>query len=214
MNIILDMDETLITAKIIKNNRFFSPTPRPHLKNFFDYIFNKFERVSIWTHGTKEWYDIVYNRIFKYIIPQGKQFHFVRTREDKYDYKDYIDPKIENKFFFSNIKPLKLIYDNFPNEYNEYNTYILDDNPTTYLINYKNAIQIKPFCNENVKNDIELLIIMNFIEYKFKQKKLQFDNFNKLLDTKMKTSSNEIINETSSEIVTEIINEIIDNIII
>jgi hypothetical protein len=197
MNIILDMDETLICSQINDYFHLPEPIPRPYLKNFFEYVFDKFINVSIWTHGTKEWYDIVYNKIFKFIIPKGKSFHFVRTRDDKYDYKDFIDPNIENKFLFSNIKPLQLIYNNYPNEYNENNTYILDDNPTTYIINSKNAIKIKPFYSIFTKNDIELLIIMNFIEYKFKYQNLQFDNFIKRIDTKINTNEN--ISENISE---------------
>jgi len=183
MNIILDMDETLITTLLVKNSFFGQPIARPFLKQFFEFIFEKFERVSIWTHANKEWYDIVYNKILKHVIPNGKSFHFVRTRDDIYHYNDFIPPNIINKFLFSNIKPLQLIYNCYPNEYNEYNTYILDDNPSTYLMNKKNAIPIKPFNKLFISNDIELIIIMNFIEYKLKFKDIEYNKFNKISKT-------------------------------
>jgi hypothetical protein len=171
MNIILDMDETLICSRFSENNYFAQPIPRPYLTNFFHFVFNKFERVSIWTHGTKEWYEIVYNKIFKYIIPPGKKFHFVRTRDDVYNYKDFIEPNIINTFVFRYIKPLQLIYKTYPDDYNEKNTYILDDNPMTYIMNQKNAIAIKSY-NKYTNGDIELIIIMNLIDYKMKYSKL------------------------------------------
>jgi len=66
---------------------------------------------------------------------------------------------------------LQLIYKTYPDDYNEKNTYILDDNPMTYIMNQKNAIAIKSY-NTYTKGDIELIVIMNLIDYKMKYSKL------------------------------------------
>jgi TFIIF-interacting CTD phosphatase-like protein len=173
MNIILDMDQTLIHSVFIKNSIYAYPIPRPHLKEFLEFVFANSKNVSIWTHGLKEWYEVVYEKVFKNLIPEGKSFHFVRTRETPIgDYDDFI--QINKKLndikcnipSISFLKPLLVIYKKYPNQYNENNTFIIDDNPITYLINKENAIAIKPY-NSIDNSDTELLRIMNFIKKEY-----------------------------------------------
>jgi TFIIF-interacting CTD phosphatase-like protein len=64
------------------------------------------------------------------------------------------------------IKPLSVLYKKYPGEYNVNNTFIIDDNPTTYLINKENAITIKPY-NSIDNSDTELVRIMNFIKKEY-----------------------------------------------
>lgn len=169
MNVILDMDETLIAHKFNPYDIFAHPIPRPHLKEFFEFLFTNCKNISIWTHGTKEWYNIVYNKILKDFIPEGKSFDFVITRDTSIcNYNDIIElnKKIrEIKIDIPSIsllKPLFMIYKKYPEKYNENNTYIIDDNPLTYSLNKKNAIAIKSYnCVNN--SDTELVRIMNLI---------------------------------------------------
>ena len=173
MNLILDMDETLIYSKINNYSIYADPIPRPHLKEFLEFVFTNCKNVSIWTHGLKQWYDIVYEKVLKDLIPEGKTFHFVRTRETPIgSYDDFI--QINKKLYKINpgissisfLKPLLVIYKNYPDEYNKNNTFIIDDNPTTYLLNKENVIAIKPY--NGIDNlDTELLRIMNFIKKKY-----------------------------------------------
>jgi len=170
MNIILDMDETLIHRLFVKNRIYAEPIARPHLKEFLEFIFANSKNVSIWTHGLKEWYDFVYKKVLKDLIPEGKTFHFVRTRETSIgDYVDFIQINKKLRDINSGIpsisflKPLLVLYKKYPGEYNQNNTFIIDDNPTTYLINKENAIAIKPY-NGIDNSDTELLRIMKLIK--------------------------------------------------
>ena len=142
MNIILDMDGTLINDKM---------EPRPHLKDFFRYIFEKFNHVSIWTLASVQWYTMAYERVFKPLLPLGKSFHFVWCRVN---YK-VSQPSILGGIFSMNlastgtgiIKPLTEVYKRFPIVYNPYNTLIVDDTPFTYSENPGNAIKVSTFGN-------------------------------------------------------------------
>jgi TFIIF-interacting CTD phosphatase-like protein len=173
MNVILDMDETLITHKFNPYSIFADPIPRPHIKEFLEFLFSNCKNVSIWTHGLKQWYDVVYEKVLKDLIPQGKSFHFVITRETLIgNYNDIIE--INNKLreikinisSISLLKPLLVIYKKYPEQYNKNNTFIIDDNPITYLLNRENAIAIKSYNNID-NSDTELLRIMNLIKDRY-----------------------------------------------
>ena len=156
MNIILDMDETLLSGFYINDDLVFIEE-RPFLDAFFLYIFSRFENVSIWTHATTNWFLYCYDRVLKKYLPEGKTFFQVITRDN-----DFI-PLRPNL-----AKRLKDFYRLFPNHH-KYNTFILDDNPCTYVHNIKNSIPIKPysgitwFGGKNVY-DSELLNIIQYLE--------------------------------------------------
>ena len=157
MNIILDIDGTLIEcfdddSKI---------TERPYLKQFFKYIFEKFESVSIYTHAKQDWCDEVCKKCLNKLIPEGKQFDFIWTRSEciteyfsESCYSSYSNIEI------TIIKPLQKVYDKFPN-YNEFNTFILDDTPSTYRDNIENSIKINSFTGKD--NDKELLRVVRYL---------------------------------------------------
>jgi len=155
-NIILDMDGTILDHLQLTVNCLPQPIGRPYLDVFMKYIFNNFERVSIWTAGTKEWFQLCYYRVLKEYIPEGKLFDFVLTRED---FKNFYP-----------LKPLYFIYNKFP-AYNVTNTLIVDDTPITYSQNIENAIGIKSFfydllTKEERKNDCELIKLIDVLERK------------------------------------------------
>jgi hypothetical protein len=159
------MDGTLLDniPAYFDNNHtiYIKPIARPHLDIFMKYVFNNFERISIWTAASKIWYNNCYENVLKHYIPEGKSFHFVKTKDD-YD---------SSKF----IKPLSLIYAQYPDVYNPSNTLIVDDNRITYVENIANAIPIKSFyydrlpreIRKNIKNyDSELLLTIQLINKK------------------------------------------------
>lgn len=155
-NIILDMDGTILDHLQLRINGLPQPIGRPYLDLFMKYVFSNFERVSIWTAGTREWFQLCYRQVLKKYIPQGKQFDFVLTREDF----TLLYP----------LKPLLFIYSKFP-AYNITNTLIVDDTPITYSKNIGNAIGIKPFfynllTKEERNNDCELIKLINLLERK------------------------------------------------
>lgn len=153
MNLILDMDGTLIDGFYDDNNNHVVK-PRPHLKDFFEFIFAYFENISIWTHGDESWYKIVYDECLKYMLPINKNFHFVKTREygnESYPYKK-----------------LSKIYKEY-DDYNEFNTFIIDDFSKTYELNIENSIPIKNYTytfNEHTDTDDEFLRIIKLFKKK------------------------------------------------
>lgn len=154
-NIILDMDGTILdhVPPCFDHNRSYKAIPiaRPYLHLFMKYLFENFDRVSIWTAASKSWYDECYEKVIKPSLPEGKGFHFIKTRDD-YDY-------------IRRVKPLQMVYEEYPELYNAENTLIIDDNSYTFLENIDQAIQIRSFyydrleksIRENLdKNDFEL----------------------------------------------------------
>lgn len=136
-NIILDMDGTLgdhISATFPENPERFShgfPIPRPGLKKFFAFVFSRYERVSIWTAASPDWYFLFKEKVLLPNMPPGSAFHFERTRNLNVPYVY--------------LKPLSEIYAKYPGEYNESNTTIVDDNVETFRDNRANAVHITPF---------------------------------------------------------------------
>jgi|694.fasta_scaffold05341_14 hypothetical protein len=139
MNIILDLDGTLINEKM---------EPRPYLKVFLHTLFSRFQNVSIWTFATIEWFYPVFERVLKPLMPEGKTFHFVRCRIGQYN---------------TGIKPLTEVYGRFPNIYNAKNTLIVDNTPYTYSQNPQNAIPISTFTGNPF--DKEFLRILNKLSF-------------------------------------------------
>jgi hypothetical protein len=155
-NIILDMDKTLIEGYFsIKHDKMIIEE-RPYLGQFLNFVFNHFEHVSIWTNANKEWFDHVYEIILYKYIPKNKHFDFVITFDDGYVGKDN-----------NGAKDLNVIFNIFEeDDYNKYNTFLVDDSETHYNQNPHNCYLIKGFNvdleNNSHKDDIELL---RFIKY-------------------------------------------------
>ena len=164
MNLILDLDGTLVNGFYnVDNNNIFSIIERPFLSVFFKFVFANFKNVSVWTHGSQEWFNICYTKILKRFIPFGKSFHFVITSDHGFS------PNLVEK-------DLRKVYIRH-NEYNRSNTFIVDDTPITYRLNRENAIPIKSYtgdyfnqCYYGGGSDYEFLNIMVFFKkYVFKQ---------------------------------------------
>jgi hypothetical protein len=154
MNIILDMDGTLIDEHM---------NPRPHLDLFFRYIFAHFDHVSIWTFASVNWFSQVFEKTLKHFIPPGKGFHFVWCRIHCKMME--ITPPMSmflQKPGFIVIKPLSTVFKTFPTIYLPTNTIFIDDTPSTYSQNKQNAIPITSFHDNNLF-DNELLRIINYM---------------------------------------------------
>ena len=140
-NIILDMDGTLgdyIPASFEENPRrhfMHMPIPRPGLRKFFAFVFAHYERVSIWTAASIEWFEFFKLSVLLPNMPQGTSFHFEKTRAMD-------EPYVA-------LKPLSVIYKKFP-DYNSSNTVIVDDNVETFKDNRENALHIPSFCYDNL----------------------------------------------------------------
>lgn len=138
MNIILDLDGTLINDKM---------EARPHLKYFLHFVFQRFQRVSIWTLANREWFNKAYTDALKPLMPEGSHFHFIWCRINH-----------RNTMYSGVVKPLNQVYKTFPGMYNSHNTYIVDDTPSTYQENINNAIQIKTYGNDLMDKELVRII--------------------------------------------------------
>ena len=143
MNLILDMDETLINYKMF---------PRPYLEEFLTECFKIFSSLSIWTNANEEWFNMANNNIFKPLIDIINEkeitlykFHFVFTREK---YKNKKLRRLHNSKTFK--------------QFNINNMIIIDDTKENFTCNYGNGIQIIPFCN--FYNDSELLKLLKYFK--------------------------------------------------
>ncbi len=154
-NIILDMDKTLIEGYFSLKYQKMFVEERPYLAQFFTFIFQHFEHVSIWTNANREWYNYVYDNILYKYIPRGKDFDFVFTFDDGLVGKDNNGPK-----------DLSIVFDVYENlGYNKDNTILIDDSEVHYNKNPKNCYLIKGFEvdleNNSHKYDTELLKIIS-----------------------------------------------------
>lgn len=152
--IILDIDGTLIDGD--ERTGIF---PRPYLKEFFEYVFANFEQVCIWTAATRQWYQLVYFRVFSKVLPRNKQFYFVWTREKCSIYRNrFLHSSISHPIF---IKELQNVWKEYP-DMNASNTLILDDTESTYIKNYYNAIPITRY-DKNMIYDYELQKLTKYL---------------------------------------------------
>lgn len=148
MNIILDMDGTLIDDNGLYQSR-------PHLQKFLLYCFNNFDTVSIWTSASREWYDEIYEKIFKHIL-KGNRFDFVFTRKRcTLDRNSFVYVKNLHKLWRS-----KVLYKDF----NKHNTLIVDNTPFKYFRNYGNGIPIPTYNQYNISNDNYLSKLVEYLE--------------------------------------------------
>jgi len=165
-NIILDLDGTLLDNIPVglaenPNPGQITPIARPYLAELMEFVFEHFERVSIWTAAMPGWYEKCYNAILRHHIPANRRFDFVKTRNPM---EEYIV-----------LKPLSEVYVNFAGKYNPENTLIVDDNPATYRANPENAVGVKSFFydqlsktqRENLEeSDTELLVLIEELRIK------------------------------------------------
>jgi len=149
-NLVLDIDNTLLntipTAFVrllsdsIKSNLYsvsfidqegtqMTTFIRPQLLSFL-YICSQIFNLSIWTFATKEYANVIVNKI----LPSYIKFDHVLSRDNTLEAS-----KIYNRF-----KPLEYLYSLDP-KYKSSNTVIIDDLPDVYLSNRNNCIPINPF---------------------------------------------------------------------
>lgn len=166
MNIVLDMDNTLIegcpyTYDII---------PRPNLEIFLVWCFQNFKNVSIWTAANRLWFNRVNELVFKDILLKiNKSFDFVFT-SDKcttiYEFSEW-----HGQCFPKTIKKLRKLHKYRSEKFKDYdieNTIIVDDKSKTFSQNYGNGICVEPFEPFTTKkevwsNDVELLRLCIFL---------------------------------------------------
>lgn len=157
MNIVLDLDGTLIYAEEEPSKC----KTRPYLKEFLQYCFMNFSRVSIWTASSHDRYlkikELYLSPILKTI---GMDFDVEWTKKRcSYRFSTSGYYGFSSKCVIT--KRLKKLYKRFP--YTKHNTIIVDDTPETFSKNYGNGIYIPSYSSYN-KGDNLLLLLSNFLE--------------------------------------------------
>ena len=172
MNIILDLDQTLVSAEMSdsfdfkkykkKSNLFdfedmdgyYIVFARPHLQEFLDYLFANFN-VSVWTAASKDYALFIINK-------------FILTKpERKLDFIFFSYHCSLSKKEDKGLKGLCMLWDTFKiQRYNSTNTLIIDDNIDVKKIQTCNCYMIKPFefTEDGSENDDELEKLISKLE--------------------------------------------------
>ena len=147
MNLILDLDGTLVDRDED------GAIARPHLNEFLAYVFEKFDKVSIWTNANADWFEQINKEVLAAALPPGKSFDFVWSR-DQCVLEDVMTTSNPPFCFPVTRKPLSKVWKEFPETYNKKNTFIVDNTPETYDHNMENAVPVKSFTwDESVATD-------------------------------------------------------------
>ena len=191
LNLILDLDQTLISAEANEEYDFkkysdkakkfefqdmdgyYIIFERPGLQEFLDFIFDNFN-VSVWTAASKDYAIFIIDKI---IIKNKKER---KLDWIFFSYHCKISQKIKNTS-----KDLSILWEqyNLPG-YNETNTMILDDNKEDVFLSQKNrCILAKPFyfLDENSEDDKFLLKLKNDLEKYINYGKNPSRNINKCI---------------------------------
>ena len=153
MNLVLDLDETLISVTLdtikdydfrftIQGTKFYGKK-RPGLELFLSYVFKHFASVSVWTAATMEYAKKVANNIFT--KEQMEKIVFFKTRRDlSYD-GFYPEGSRHSKKIY---KPLEKIFNDpkaIKHNITKANTVMVDDRQDFMRYNPGNGIIIPPF---------------------------------------------------------------------
>lgn len=179
MNIILDLDNTIINALDDSDRKklsgdfsskflykdmipFFRIYARPHLEKFLDYLFANYN-VAIMTAAEKD-YALFIIENFILTKPERKlEFIFFRYQVEL------------SREIYGGVKDLRVIWDLFQvNGFTKQNTVILDDLDMVYETNPHNTLRIKGFfivdedtgkINYDMIEDKELLNVISQLDY-------------------------------------------------
>ncbi len=172
MNIILDMDQTLIDGRLPGENISLKTGVfnRPYLYDFLKFCFLNFEKVSIWTAASDKWFQHVNREVFNPIIQklndeteQNFAFDFVFTRDrctHTWRHSEWHGHHIRVR-----LKRLRKLFrskDKYK-DYTKHNTLVLDDDPRTFQDNYGNSIEIDDW-QEYEHEDKQLLLLINYLQ--------------------------------------------------
>lgn len=172
-NIILDLDETLISAiekDTLKENKSMSTTfkekykhfkihsmgkeyfitERPHVQEFLDFIFSNYN-VSIWTAASKNYASFVIKKVI--MIKPNRKLDFILFSKhcDISERKSGCIKRLDNLFHI--------------HRFNKENTIIIDDNKNVFEKQDNHVIRIKAFniLDVDSENDIALKEIEKYL---------------------------------------------------
>jgi TFIIF-interacting CTD phosphatase-like protein len=161
MNIILDLDSTvissLIPSEVQPNNlishkmeNYFIVYERPGLQEFLDYLFGSFN-VAVWTAASKDYALFIADKIL--LQNKNRKLDFIL-----HDYHGHISEQRS-----SCPKDLNLIWKIFGPKYTAENTIIIDDYEEVFKYQMCNSYPIPPFnaSDPDAYSDQELIKLQN-----------------------------------------------------
>ena len=179
LNIILDLDNTIVNALSIEDRRklssdfgkkfkfqdyipFFRIYARPHLEKFLDYLFNNFN-VAVLTAAEKDYALFIVERFI--LTKPNRHLEFIMFRSQ-------VDMAEE---ILGGMKDLRVIWETYKvNNFYPSNTIIIDDLDLVAQTNPNNTIRIEPFfivdeesgeINFESEKDTELLKLITELEF-------------------------------------------------
>jgi ubiquitin-like domain-containing CTD phosphatase 1 len=145
--LVLDIDYTIFDH--VSNAQRGSELMRPHLHEFLTSSYDNYD-IVIWSATSMKWIETKMNEIG------------VATHSD-YKIAFYVDCGAmitvhTAEYGVVNVKPLKVIWDKFPEFYSSKNTIMFDDLRRNFLMNPQNGLKIEPYKNAhtNCTKDKEL----------------------------------------------------------
>ena len=154
MNLILDIDNTLLSAEATDDfdfgqekqkaskfkfhdmDGYYIVFERPHVQDFLDYAFKNFN-VSIWTAASKDYAVYIINKVILEGHPE---------RKDNIDYVFYCYHCDLSSSEMNGTKDLNMLWDSYNLEgYTNENTFIMDDYDEVKHTNTDNNIYVEPF---------------------------------------------------------------------
>lgn len=187
-NVILDLDQTLISAenyeyfvkgekefrkkyykrdkqdlfKYVEMDKDYVVYSRPHLEEFLDWLFKNFN-VSVWTAASKDYAMFIIDKVL--LTKQDRKLDYVL-------FAYHCDISMD---YNGNTKSLSMLWDKYDLEgYNKNNTVIIDDYEEVKDTQPNNCIHIKAFkfIKDNSENDTELQkttkILEKYLKYGLK----------------------------------------------
>lgn len=158
MNIILDLDETLVHVvtepkpnhkydfKFNIGGQMYYGIKRPYLNEYLAFLFRKFNSVGVWTAAVEE-YAI---KVVRAIFSQEQ-----RRRLSLLNHRGHLSWSVFGGF----TKSLSTVYGQKP-KFNNRNTIIVDDRHISMKNNYGNAVIIKRFEGSPRDNELAKLMIL------------------------------------------------------
>lgn len=172
-NIILDLDNTLISAEALEDfpfsksgikekcmnfeiwnmDDYYIVFERPHLQKFLDFLFENYN-VSVWTAATKDYALFIIDKMI--LTKPNRKLDWIF-----FSYHCSISRKKYNT-----TKHLNLLWNEFQLNFKKNNTLLIDDLKEIYKAQTSNVINIKEFnfLDDSSEKDTELLKIQKYLK--------------------------------------------------
>lgn len=160
INVVLDIDGTLVDARTVGNPPYLDINIRPHMKDFLIFLTMHCTTVSIFTAGTTEYAKEIAKMLTK--IYRGIRIKWIFSRDNM----DVTRVSLSEVMFHKNLSVLWNRHDAKRLNVNRRNTFLIDDEPQNFYAHQENGILIKSYKREDEKTDTELIRVMDILERK------------------------------------------------